>query len=105
MPDVYQMCLPLTAPSAADCSSDPPAANGQCLITCDLSWLQVEQELAEMDNLHAQLERRGRRMADSLLFLGLVVLVTQFVAFIYLTWWGSCCIPGCIVCQGGGSGV
>ncbi|KAJ9529903.1 hypothetical protein QJQ45_022289, partial [Haematococcus lacustris] len=48
---------------------------------------QVDAELAELDAVHAEVERRSHWLADGLLAAGFVVLVVQFFSFIWLTWW------------------
>ncbi|KAF5834515.1 hypothetical protein DUNSADRAFT_8766 [Dunaliella salina] len=48
---------------------------------------QVEAELKDLENVHSQLEQAAQRRTNFMLSLGLVVLVTQFIAFFYLTWW------------------
>lgn len=49
--------------------------------------MQVEAELKDLENVHSQLEQAAQRRTNFMLSLGLLVLVGQFVAFIYLTWW------------------
>lgn len=48
---------------------------------------KVEAELAELDKVHDAVEVRSKRATDIFLTCGLAILVTQFIAFIYLTWW------------------
>lgn len=47
---------------------------------------KVDAELAELDKVHELTEKRSSRRSDALLFCGLVILFTQFVGFIWLTW-------------------
>lgn len=47
----------------------------------------VETELGELTKLHEQLERDAHRVSNRFMFVGFVVLATQFAAFIRLTYW------------------
>ena len=46
-----------------------------------------EGELADLDVVHTKAERSARRKARVILATGFLILFTQTVAFIYLTWW------------------
>ena len=49
----------------------------------------IEEELTDLDVIHTKAERSARRKARVILTSGFVVLFTQMVAFIYLTWCGA----------------
>jgi len=49
--------------------------------------MQLEAELEALDSVHKQLERAAQRRTNALLTMGLLVLLGQFAAFVYLTWW------------------
>ena len=48
---------------------------------------KIEEELTEMEAMHKEATKSANRVTNTLLTIGCIVLFTQFISFIYLTWW------------------
>ena len=67
----------------------PPAGAAWWQGGCTAEAGPFEEELADLDVVHTKAERSARRKARVILASGFLILFTQTVAFIYLTWCGA----------------
>ncbi|KAG2482395.1 hypothetical protein HYH03_018673 [Edaphochlamys debaryana] len=48
---------------------------------------KIEEELTDLEVVHKEVDKQAHRTTTRLLTAGYIVLFTQLVAFVYLTWW------------------